>query len=235
MIAVRCSATLIILSCALSAVALDGAWGSAVHRTLEQHGAVIQPSTATGAAHLVRLPPGGLKLAGSSPEATARDFFSRYGGVFGVVDPDRELVQAATRRDRLGRTHLEWRQVHRSVPVLGGLLRTHFDTGGALTAVNGTFVPGLRSTPSPIWPRPMRSGSPSRWWPRECWRTILCTWRAPACWSFARASCAVSRAPTTWCGRWRSRAASAFASSSTSMPTTGVWWTASQPSSTSPA
>jgi Zn-dependent metalloprotease len=110
---------------------------------LDARGAVIETSSATGTAHLVTLPSGSLKLAGTSARERAADFFARFGAAFGIKDASRELSADGQRTDRLGHTHLSWQQVLGGVPVHGGAIRAHFDPSGSLTAVNGTFVPGI--------------------------------------------------------------------------------------------
>jgi Zn-dependent metalloprotease len=49
---------------------------------------------------------------------------------------------------------LTYRQLFRGLPVFAGVVRAHFDADGRLTAVNGTFVPGVD-----VDPRPTRSAA----------------------------------------------------------------------------
>ncbi len=107
---------------------------------------------ATDAPRLVRIPTGSLVLDGVTSKARMTDFFNRYGRVFGIGDSSRELEFAAGRTDRLGMTHLSYRQIYWGVPVFGAVLRGHFSPSGDLVSVNGTFVPALRLDPSPTLP-----------------------------------------------------------------------------------
>jgi hypothetical protein len=102
-----------------------------------------------GVAQIVRLAPGTVEVAGATAKARSLDFLARYGDLFGVTDPSRELEAAGTWLGRLGHTHLGFQQVYEGVPVYGGELRAHFDQGGQLLAMNGVFVPGISVDPAP--------------------------------------------------------------------------------------
>ena len=65
----------------------------------------------------------------------------RFGSLFGVSDPAAELRVLDTTTDRLGRSRTSFEQLHRGVPVIGGVLRVHVDAEGRLHAINGTFIP----------------------------------------------------------------------------------------------
>ena len=112
----------------------------------------IRIDPATDAARFIRIQPGSLTLDGSDATARSRDFFERFGGVVGVDDPATQLVALQPWTDAQGMTHVRQRQVHRGVSVFGGELRTHFDAAGRMTAVNGTFVPGISVDPTPRRP-----------------------------------------------------------------------------------
>jgi Zn-dependent metalloprotease len=111
---------------------------------------VVEP--ATSRARLIQVPTGSLHLKGSSSEARARDFFVRYGDLLGIADAERDLEPMKSTVDRLGMTHLSYRQVYEGVPVFGAELRAHFDRSGELAAVNGSFVPNLALDSSPTLP-----------------------------------------------------------------------------------
>lgn len=107
---------------------------------------------ATGAVRFLRLPEGpGKPGAGSagSPEATAWDFLARYGSLFGIRDPQRELLLTGVETDTIGETHLSFEQRYQGLPVFGTRLKVHLDTGGAVKVVNGAFVPGITVDPTP--------------------------------------------------------------------------------------
>lgn len=113
---------------------------------------------ATGAARFVRVAPGGKLLAAKSSGRAATDatrqadalrFLDSYRALFGLSDASAQLAAARTTKDAQGRTHITFRQLHRGVPVFAGELRAHFDGSSNLTAVSGTFIPGIEVDPSP--------------------------------------------------------------------------------------
>ncbi|MBW1757244.1 MAG: M4 family metallopeptidase, partial [Deltaproteobacteria bacterium] len=108
---------------------------------------VIDP--ATGTARLVRIPSGALHLDGGTTKARMTSFFGRYGGTFGINDSSRELDLTKSRTDRLGMTHLSYRQIYQGVPVFGAALKAHFGRNGELATVNGAVVPDITIDPSP--------------------------------------------------------------------------------------
>lgn len=103
-------------------------------------------SRATGAVRVAAVAPGSLPLAGATPAEKADDLLRRYGAAFGVADPGSELELADELLDRLGHTHLTYRQVHHGLPVFAAALRVHFDARGQLTAVNGGLAPAVSLT-----------------------------------------------------------------------------------------
>ncbi len=105
---------------------------------------------ATGSPSLLRIPTGSLELEGTSAKSRTTSFFARYGGALGINDADRELEFSRQKIDRLGMTHLTYRQMYHGVPVFAAELKVHLDGSDHPVAVNGTFVPGIRLDPSPI-------------------------------------------------------------------------------------
>lgn len=82
--------------------------------------------------------------------AKSTTYLARYGQLFGLTDPATELRLTATRTDTMAFTTLSYAQVYHDVPVFGGVMRTHFDATGKLTAVSGIAVPvpALNTTPN---------------------------------------------------------------------------------------
>lgn len=82
--------------------------------------------------------------------AKSTTYLARYGQLFGLTDPATELRLTTTRTDTLAFTALSYAQVYHDVPVFGGIMRTHFDATGNLTAVNGIAVPvhAINTTPN---------------------------------------------------------------------------------------
>ncbi|HZA49400.1 MAG TPA: M4 family metallopeptidase, partial [Myxococcaceae bacterium] len=106
--------------------------------------------SATGAARSVRLERGasgalatGRAVSAQEKQQQSLAFLRKYAGLFGIENPEAQLRLERSRADRLGETHLVWRQFHRGVPVFAGQLRTHFSSNHQLKAVSGTFVPAI--------------------------------------------------------------------------------------------
>ena len=72
-------------------------------------------------------------------EERGRDFFRKYGAVFGIRDQAAELVVKSVTPDSIGMTHVRYDQRHAGLPVFGRQLVVHSD-GFAVTAVNGEFT-----------------------------------------------------------------------------------------------
>lgn len=107
---------------------------------------IIQYRKSTGVASMVRGQKGTdllVSVSAASPEAKSLAFFQQFGSLFGVRDATVELVLDKTLVDRQGMQHLTYRQVYAGLPVFGGVLHTHLDAQGRLSAVNGVFVPGI--------------------------------------------------------------------------------------------
>jgi Zn-dependent metalloprotease len=132
---------------------------AALRRLQAEAGAavVVSEHKATGAARFVRLQAGAGGGLGRGPATTAREkqersaaFFRDYGALVGISDPA-SLRLVSTTTDRLGETHLTWKQFYGAVPVFAGTMRTHFDAAHQLKAVTGTAIPDIAVNPTPTW------------------------------------------------------------------------------------
>lgn len=120
------------------------------------NGAVqVSVSRATGAVRFITVSPTqadalSAQLApAQAPQAQADAFWVKYGSLFGIEDPARQLKYVGSKTDRLGTTRLEYRQVHDGVPVFAGILFVHFNDRDQMTAVNGVSVPDITVTSTP--------------------------------------------------------------------------------------
>jgi Zn-dependent metalloprotease len=102
---------------------------------------VVDPATAR--ARLIQVPPGSLQLEGATPKAKADRFLALYGDLLGLPATSRELELVSANEDRIGMTHLTYRQTFGGIAVFGAQLRVHFDSNGELVTINGTLVPDL--------------------------------------------------------------------------------------------
>ncbi len=135
-----------------------GQTGADVERSLQKLAdatagqARVSMNKATGMASFVRLPGAASKsmVAGATFEAKASSFLEQHGGAFGVEDPARDLVSLGAESRGIF-THVRYAQVYRGVPVFGAMLAAHFDRGGDLVAINGSFIPDLALDVHPAW------------------------------------------------------------------------------------
>ncbi len=148
---------IVVAVCLLAAVPGDsGEQGSSrieaglLHLSEESEGAVeVVIDSSVGSPSLLRLQKSSGELKGESAKDRAASFFANHGDAFGIIEAGRELVFSHQQVDRLGATHLTYRQIYHGVPVFAAELKVHFDSTEHLVAVNGTFVPGIRLDPSP--------------------------------------------------------------------------------------
>ena len=142
------SVRLLVLGAGIVLAAAGAVRGEDANDTLS-----VRTSGATGVARFVTaaddeaipVPP-----ARGQQELEPIDFFRAYGELFGITDPDGQLVRQKTVTDALAYTHTTFRQVHEGVPVFAGLVRVHVDAQGQITAVNGTIIPDLKLSTTPV-------------------------------------------------------------------------------------
>lgn len=116
----------------------------------------VTTSPATGRIRFLRLRDraGAAAAVGGAHDAAgiATGFVGRWGILFGLRDPGRELLLERVERDPEGITHVRYQQVHRGVPVFAGGVRIHVDPEGRVTAAHGTVVPVDEVEPEPSLP-----------------------------------------------------------------------------------
>ncbi len=142
----------------LTAVSAGPAWAAAAPDSTE--GLRIRTSRTTGVASFVSSANGGAiavpasrahtSKTGFTRESAPIDFLREYGHLFGVADPNSQLVLEKTGTDALGHTHTTFRQVHQGVGVFAALLRVHLDAQGRPIAANGTFIPAIKLNTTPL-------------------------------------------------------------------------------------
>ena len=101
---------------------------------------IMDRSEVTGLVTFVKVAPpagGQVVAAAGAPQA----FLQTHGSLFGVTDPAAQLVEVRSEADKLGQTHLTYRQVHQGVRVFGGTLKLHSNAAGVTVAANGHFFP----------------------------------------------------------------------------------------------
>ena len=86
-----------------------------------------------------------LMVSGVSATTATKHFLADHRDLFGMADPDAELVPTREVKDELGMTHARFQQVVRGVRVVGGEILAHFTAAGELASVRAAYVPGLAS------------------------------------------------------------------------------------------
>jgi Zn-dependent metalloprotease len=131
---------------------------TALGKARQKAGANLKVSMhkSTAMARFLRVPAGSNASLGNGNAKTAVEqaadsaaFFRDLGPAVGVSDPASMRLQSR-KTDKLGKTHLTYRQYHGDVPVFGATLKTHFDKNGRMEEVNGTAIPDIsvNTTPS---------------------------------------------------------------------------------------
>ncbi|UCE59306.1 MAG: M4 family metallopeptidase [Phycisphaerales bacterium] len=147
--AVRRKCIALVTLCLLGNFSAAGTQGQPVNDKIEVH-----RSQATGHATFVAAADRGIipvALSSGQKEPRPIDFLREHGRLFGVTDPEGQLVEVKTHADTLGFTHTTYKQVHAGVPVFSGVLKVHQNSRGGVVAANGRFyqIPQLLDlTPS---------------------------------------------------------------------------------------
>ncbi|MEZ4708393.1 MAG: M4 family metallopeptidase [Caldilineaceae bacterium] len=108
---------------------------------------MIRTRAATQTARSVRTTPGHDLAANTIVDASSMNvrqksaaFLKVYGALFGLQEPDQELVLRAVQTDAQGVTHLHYAQQYKGIPVFGSRLTVHVDAQGNLYALDGATV-----------------------------------------------------------------------------------------------
>lgn len=80
---------------------------------------------------------------GATPEMGARVFLNKYGGLFGLSDPAKELSLNKAKDLPGGRSVAKFKQLHHSLPVLGGEIVVNMDQTKSIRSVNGEVSPEI--------------------------------------------------------------------------------------------
>jgi Zn-dependent metalloprotease len=128
--------------CAVTAVAADQD-ASAVATLSTEVGtdAVLRLDPTTGVVRGLRLPPTAAEPATKGALEDLPDLLRRHARAFGLEDASRDLGVDSTRSDALGGRLVTYRQLAGGLPVIGGRLRTHFDSEGRLVAITSRVLP----------------------------------------------------------------------------------------------
>ncbi len=76
-----------------------------------------------------------------SPEIAAKKFITDNKVLFNLVSPNDELFLVKSEADKIGMTHVKLQQYFDNLKILGSQLIVHFDKNGAISSINGRYVP----------------------------------------------------------------------------------------------
>ena len=83
-----------------------------------------------------------------NPQLLVDDFLSNYADVFGISDPDAQLILVESLRDQNGNT-FTYKQIYQGVTVYGSALAFHVSTQRVLDWYEGGYIPHLSMSVSP--------------------------------------------------------------------------------------
>jgi Zn-dependent metalloprotease len=127
----------------------DGSTGI-TPRSSEYATSRVIPDQATGNPSFVRLARPFPTPEGDDSREKALTALKRASRNLGIEDPQRDLEWVGTQPDPIGGEQSIFRQTYRGLSVFGTLVRVHFDTDGALTTINGSFVSDIDLDPVPL-------------------------------------------------------------------------------------
>ena len=137
-----CAVGLCLVSVVMSATALADSLQFITARTqLENQGGSVRESPVNGRATFVTV--AGLpasKIVQAAPADQLDFFLDQYGAVFGLSDHRAQLLRGFRVNISAFSSFIQMIQTHQGIPVLGGVLKAHFDSAGDLHAMNGLIL-----------------------------------------------------------------------------------------------
>jgi Zn-dependent metalloprotease len=84
------------------------------------------------------------------PENAARNFLNVYGRLFGISDPERELVLYKAKQTPGARHVTKFEQVYKGLPVIAGELIVNMDRAKNIKSINGEVSPNIDLDITPL-------------------------------------------------------------------------------------
>jgi Zn-dependent metalloprotease len=79
----------------------------------------------------------------ATAEVAAKSFLSVYGNLFGLLDPEGELLLKKAKDLRDGRSVVKFKQIYQSIPVIGGEIIVNMDKVKNIKSINGEVSPDI--------------------------------------------------------------------------------------------
>ncbi|PMD98342.1 hypothetical protein BWI97_04060 [Siphonobacter sp. BAB-5405] len=115
-----------------------------------QTGSFVSISPVNQNVNFIRLPSArALVLPGSDVQDKSLAFLTQQAKLYGIRSGMDLFSPQQSQKDLYGIEHISLQQLYAGVPIFDGVLRFHYDQGGALTSVNGNFIPGIKVNPKP--------------------------------------------------------------------------------------
>ncbi len=76
-----------------------------------------------------------------SVELAAKNFIEENKTIFNLKSPLEELKLLKTETDNIGMTHTKLQQYYNGLKIMGSQLVVHFDKHGAISSINGRYIP----------------------------------------------------------------------------------------------
>jgi len=85
-----------------------------------------------------------------SPESASKNFLEENRTIFNLVSPSNELKLHKSETDNIGMTHVKLQQYYNDLKIIGSQIIVHFNQQGAISSVNGSYIPTpeISTTPS---------------------------------------------------------------------------------------
>ncbi len=123
---------------------------------LAQSGARISYHAQTGQVRFVGAAPGraipqpSVLAQSASREDAARGFLAVYGPLFGLSDPNQELIVKRETAPGAGRAFVRFQQVYQGLPVFGGELIVQVDGANNILSASGEVLPKIAVATTPV-------------------------------------------------------------------------------------
>ncbi|OGP70535.1 MAG: hypothetical protein A2W09_03885, partial [Deltaproteobacteria bacterium RBG_16_50_11] len=88
----------------------------------------------------------------ATPELAARSFLNKYGRLFGITDPSKELTVKRERIADRGRSFIRFQQMNQGLPVIGAEVIVQMDSKKNVLSVNGEISPAPAIRTTPVFP-----------------------------------------------------------------------------------
>ena len=115
-----------------------------------QTNAVITLNKNSGTAQFVKFPHSNpMEVAGTNVYDKSMSFLENHKGIYNLETVNESFIHKSTETDNYGFKRVVLTQIHEGVPVFDGKLMFHFNAEDKLTAINGNYIPGIKTNAVP--------------------------------------------------------------------------------------